>query len=85
MEPPKPSLNANLARISFRDAIAKLPPGSSLLLRFAPDVAAHFGICASEAELLARQERELEGGVTAETEPDVDEGSNLRLPEEAAE
>jgi single-stranded DNA-specific DHH superfamily exonuclease len=32
MEPPKRSLNANLARISFRDAIAKLPPGSSPLI-----------------------------------------------------
>jgi UV DNA damage endonuclease len=63
-------------------SLLKLRPD---LLRFAPDGAARFGICASEAELLARQEFDLEGGVTAKTEPDLDEGSNLRLPAEAAE
>jgi UV DNA damage endonuclease len=63
-------------------SILKLRPD---LLRFAPDVAARFGICPSEAEELQRQEQELEKGVSAEGEPDVDEGSISPLPAEAAD
>ena len=63
-------------------SLLKLRPD---LLRFAPDVAERFGICPSAAEQLARQERELERGVAAEDEPDVDEGSSMPLPAEAAE
>jgi UV DNA damage endonuclease len=63
-------------------SILKLRPD---LLRFAPDVAARFGICPSEAEALDRQEKELEKGVSAEVEPDVDEGSPAPLAAEAAD
>jgi UV DNA damage endonuclease len=63
-------------------SLLKLRPD---LLRFAPDVAERFGISPSAAEQLARQERELERGVAAEDEPDVDEGSLMPLPAEAAE
>jgi UV DNA damage endonuclease len=63
-------------------SILKLRPD---LLRFAPDVAARFGIFPSEADELERQEKELEKGVSAEGEPDVDEGSVAPLPAEAAE
>jgi UV DNA damage endonuclease len=63
-------------------SLLKLRPD---LLRYAPDVAERFGICPSAAEQLARQERELERGVAAEDEPDVDEGSLVPLPAEAAE
>jgi UV DNA damage endonuclease len=63
-------------------SLLKLRPD---LLRFAPDVAERFGISPSAAEQLARQERELERGVAAEDEPDVDEGSVVPLPAEAAE
>ena len=44
------------------------------LLRYAPDVAARFGITAADAAQLAEDEAALEGGVAAEQEPDVDEG-----------
>jgi len=53
-------------------SILKLRPD---LLRFAPDVAARFGICPSESARLAEQERMLEAGVTADGAPDIDEGS----------
>jgi UV DNA damage endonuclease len=62
-------------------SLLKLRPD---LLRFAPDVAERFGICPSEADLLAAQERQLEQGVSADEEPDVDEGL-AALPAEAAE
>ena len=45
------------------------------LLRYAPDVAARFGITAEDAAQLAADEARLERGVGAETEPDVDEGA----------
>jgi UV DNA damage endonuclease len=44
------------------------------LLRFAPDVAARFGITAQDAAALAADEERLEGGVDAEAAADVDEG-----------
>lgn len=44
------------------------------LLRFAPDVAARFGITPEDAAELAADEARLDGGVSAEEEPDVDEG-----------
>ena len=59
-------------------SLLKLRPD---LLRFAPDVAARFGIRAEDAEALARDEAALEQGVAAEEEPDVDEG----VQREAAE
>jgi UV DNA damage endonuclease len=62
-------------------SLLKLRPD---LLRFAPDVAARFGICASEAERLFDEEKRLEAGVAAEAEPDVDEGA-APLEAEAAE
>ena len=52
-------------------SLLKLRPD---LLRFAPDVAARFGITADDAGELARDEAALEDGVAAEQEPDVDEG-----------
>lgn len=52
-------------------SLLKLRPD---LLRFAPDVAARFGITAEDAADLARDEAALEDGVAAEAEPDVDEG-----------
>jgi UV DNA damage endonuclease len=52
-------------------SLLKLRPD---LLRFAPDVAARFGIHAEDAETLARDEAALENGVGAEDGPDVDEG-----------
>lgn len=52
-------------------SLIKLRPD---LLRYAPDVAARFGITAADAEALARDEAELEQGVVAEDTPDVDEG-----------
>lgn len=52
-------------------SLLKLRPD---LLRFAPDVAARFGITDAKAESLARDEAALEKGVSAEEEPDVDEG-----------
>jgi len=52
-------------------SLLKLRPD---LLRFAPDVAARFGIYPDDAEKLAADEAALEKGVAAETEADVDEG-----------
>ncbi|MCW3797911.1 UV DNA damage repair endonuclease UvsE [Sphingomonas sp. BN140010] len=62
-------------------SIIKLRPD---LLRFAPDVAARFGITAADAEELAAEERALEQGVAAEDEADVDEGAPIPELEEAA-
>lgn len=45
------------------------------LLRFAPDVAARFGITANKAEELTADELALDAGVDAEQGPDVDEGA----------
>ncbi len=45
------------------------------LLRYAPDVAACFGITTADADALAADEARLERGVDAETEADVDEGA----------
>ena len=59
-------------------SIIKLRPD---LLRFAPDVAARFGIHAEDAEELAADEKALESGVSAEDEADVDEGSSESLLE----
>jgi UV damage endonuclease UvdE len=53
-------------------SLLKLRPD---LLRFAPDVAARFGIYPEDADALARDEAALESGVAAEDEPDVDEGA----------
>ncbi|RZM05884.1 MAG: UV DNA damage repair endonuclease UvsE, partial [Sphingomonas sp.] len=44
------------------------------LLRYAPDVAARFGITAQEADTYAADEERLDHGVDAEEEADVDEG-----------
>ena len=44
------------------------------LLRFAPDVAARFGITDEDAQSLTADEARLDQGVDAEEEPDVDEG-----------
>ena len=59
-------------------SIIKLRPD---LLRFAPDVAERFGICASDAEELAADERLLERGVAADEDADVDEGELSSAPE----
>ena len=53
-------------------SLLKLRPD---LLRYAPDVAARFGIFAEDAEDLARDEAALDDGVGAEEEADVDEGA----------
>jgi UV DNA damage endonuclease len=60
-------------------SIIKLRPD---LLRFAPDVAARFGILPADAEELFAEEKALEQGVAAEEEPDVDEGGLVEAPEE---
>ncbi|URD60047.1 UV DNA damage repair endonuclease UvsE [Sphingomonas sp. KRR8] len=60
-------------------SIIKLRPD---LLRFAPDVAARFGITDADAEELLAEERALDDGVAAEEEPDVDEGERLQEPED---
>jgi len=52
-------------------SLLKLRPD---LLRFAPDVAARFGIYPDAAKQLEADERLLEEGVAAEEEADVDEG-----------
>ena len=52
-------------------SLLKLKPD---LLRFAPDVAARFGIHPENAAELEAAERLLDEGVAAETDPDVDEG-----------
>ncbi|GLR48329.1 UV DNA damage repair endonuclease UvsE [Sphingomonas astaxanthinifaciens] len=61
-------------------SILKLRPD---LLRFAPDVAARFGIYPEDAAELAAQDKALEQGVSAEAEPDVDEGGQPAAPEAA--
>ncbi len=55
-------------------SLLKLRPD---LLRYAPDVAARFGITAADADKLAADEAELEQGVAAEEGQDVDEGMAL--------
>jgi UV DNA damage endonuclease len=55
-------------------SLLKLRPD---LLRFAPDVAARFGICPDDAEELAAEEQALENGVSADEEPDVDEANGM--------
>ncbi|NJC04988.1 UV DNA damage endonuclease [Sphingomonas kaistensis] len=60
-------------------SIIKLRPD---LLRYAPDVAARFGIHPDDAEEMAAAEKALEDGVGAEQEPDVDEGGLVAAPEE---
>jgi UV DNA damage endonuclease len=52
-------------------SILKLRPD---LLRYAPDVAARFGIRAEDAAEVFADEAALEKGVSADAEPDVDEG-----------
>ena len=47
------------------------------LLRFAPDVAARFGITEADAAQLAKDEAALERGVAIEEEQDVDEGLQM--------
>ena len=59
-------------------SIIKLRPD---LLRFAPDVAARFGIHPEQAEELARDEAQLEAGVASDESADVDEGSMLEAAE----
>ena len=51
------------------------------LLRYSPDVAARFGITAADADQLAADEAQLEQGVAAEDEADVDEGERLLAAE----
>lgn len=51
------------------------------LLRFAPDVAARFGITDADAAQMAADEAALDRGVAAEEEPDVDEGDALLAAE----
>ncbi|QAY80054.1 UV DNA damage repair endonuclease UvsE [Sphingosinicella sp. BN140058] len=53
-------------------SLLKLRPD---LLRFAPDVAARFGIFPAQADQLEADERRLDAGVAAETDADVDEGA----------
>jgi UV DNA damage endonuclease len=53
-------------------SLLKLRPD---LLRFAPDVAARFGIFPDAAKQLEADEKLLEEGVATDDEPDVDEGS----------
>jgi UV DNA damage endonuclease len=53
-------------------SLLKLRPD---LLRFAPDVAARFGILPEAASRFEADEKLLEDGVSAEEEPDVDEGA----------
>jgi UV DNA damage endonuclease len=60
-------------------SIIKLRPD---LLRYAPDVAARFGILPDDAEEMAAAEKALEQGVSAEAEADVDEGGLADAPEE---
>jgi UV DNA damage endonuclease len=59
-------------------SIIKLRPD---LLRYAPDVAARFGIYPDDADHLLADERAIEQGVSAETELDVDEGQPSMAPE----
>ena len=62
-------------------SILKLRPD---LLRFAPDVAARFGIYPEDAAELAAQDKALEQGVSADEEADVDEGAQAPSLEEVA-
>lgn len=55
-------------------SLLKLRPD---LLRYAPDVAARFGILPGDADELATEEKALESGVSAEVERDIDEGDPL--------
>ncbi|WP_026325895.1 UV DNA damage repair endonuclease UvsE [Sphingomonas sp. Mn802worker] len=55
-------------------SLLKLRPD---LLRFAPDVAARFGIYPEDADALAADEAELDDGVDADETPDVDEGDAM--------
>ena len=59
-------------------SILKLRPD---LLRYAPDVAARFGIHAEDAAHLAADEQRLEEGAATDDEPDVDEGAALMAAE----
>lgn len=59
-------------------SLLKLRPD---LLRFAPDVAARFGIEPDDAESLARDEASLEQGVGVDEAPDVDEGAETLAAE----
>lgn len=52
-------------------SLLKLRPD---LLRYAPDVAARFGITAADADALAADEAALEDGADTDAAPDVDEG-----------
>ena len=47
------------------------------LLRFAPDVAARFGVTEEDAAQIEAEEKRLDQGVAAEDEADVDEGLQL--------
>jgi len=49
------------------------------LLRFAPDVAARFGITDEDAQSYAAEKARLERGVDADEEPDVDEGQSAAV------
>jgi UV DNA damage endonuclease len=60
-------------------SIIKLRPD---LLRFAPDVAARFGILPQDADSLFAEEKALEQGVATDEEPDVDEGTPVEAREE---
>lgn len=60
-------------------SIIKLRPD---LLRFAPDVAARFGIHPDRADELFAEEKALEEGLATDEEPDVDEGGLVPAPED---
>jgi UV DNA damage endonuclease len=60
-------------------SIIKLRPD---LLRYAPDVAARFGIYPDKAEELFAEEKALEEGVATDEEPDVDEGGLVEARED---
>jgi UV DNA damage endonuclease len=62
-------------------SIIKLRPD---LLRYAPDVASRFGIYNNDANELLADERVLWRGVSAESEPDVDEGQAVTAEVEPA-
>jgi UV DNA damage endonuclease len=61
-------------------SLLKLRPD---LLRFAPDVAARFGIYPDAADQLEAEEKALEEGVAAEADTDVDEGAPGEVEEAA--
>ena len=62
-------------------ALAKLRPD---LLRYAPDVAARFGVLPAAAPLLEQEEAALETGHDPAGDPDVDEGAAAGLADAAA-